>query len=343
MGAGLAGQPQCQARDAAIAHRERRAGALHVLLHTLGEQQRRAQRCGDLVLPAQLLLRGADVAEAGKGRRAGQRVVVVHRARQPDHRAPALPHRAGQLGRQHLGTQLGAGIGAGAVVQLRRALRLEQGGLGAPGTQLQAQAAVDAALLEAVVVGVVAAEGHAGVGGREAVAAAVLQAQAAVEAAAAEAGTACQFAVALAAHRGHGFGHETGPAAPREDLDHAADGVRAVQARERPTHDLDALDAVERDVVPAGRAQRGRAVAHAVDQQQRVAALEPAQRHRGRLAQPAVAPELQPALAGQQLGQRAARSRLDARAVDDADLGQGLVHTLRRTAGGDDDGFCRWQ
>ena len=45
----------------------------------------------------------------------------------------------------------------------------------------------------------------------------------------------------------------TGGSAPREDLDHARDGVRAVQNARRPTHDLDAVDVVRGEVTEVKR------------------------------------------------------------------------------------------
>src|SRR5690606_8889336 len=53
-------------------------------------------------------------------------------------------------------------------------------------------------------------------------------------------------------------------AAAGEDLDHAADGVGAVQRRARSAHDLDALDLFQRDVLQRGQARGRRTDADAV-------------------------------------------------------------------------------
>ena len=165
----------------------------------------------------------------------------------------------------------------------------------------------------------------------------MLHAQAAVERSTAEAGAGSNFTVVAAAQGGAGLRVQTRLPTARENLYHAAHRVRAVQPRHRAAHDLDALDGIQRDVVPTGRAQGGRPVAHAVDQQQCVARFQPAQGNRSGFSQAPVAPELHAALGGQQLGQRAASRGLDARSVDDADLGQRLVHALWRARAGDDD------
>ena len=70
----------------------------------------------------------------------------------------------------------------------------------------------------------------------------------------------------------------------REDLDHAADRVRAPVARARTAHDLDALDRIERQLLERERAGVGRRRAHAVDQHQHVIGVRAAQEQRGLLA-----------------------------------------------------------
>ena len=70
-----------------------------------------------------------------------------------------------------------------------------------------------------------AAEGDAGVSGRQSVRAPPLKSQAAVEGAATEARAGGHFTVAAATHRGAGLGMKALLTTPGEDLDHAAHGV----------------------------------------------------------------------------------------------------------------------
>src|SRR5690606_40137840 len=96
---------------------------------------------------------------------------------------------------------------------------------------------------------------------------------------------------AAAAHRSF---HPAALLAPRDDVDHAADRVRAEQGGARSLDDLDALDELGRDVLD-GRATDGAGVdAHAVDQHERVIALGAAHEHGRRLARTALAPDVQP-------------------------------------------------
>ena len=60
-----------------------------------------------------------------------------------------------------------------------------------------------------------------------------------------------------------------GLAAAREDLDHAADRVGAVEAGAGAAQDLDAVDLGQAQRVEVRQAERGRADPHAVDQQHR--------------------------------------------------------------------------
>jgi hypothetical protein len=53
--------------------------------------------------------------------------------------------------------------------------------------------------------------------------------------------------------------------AASEQLDHAADGIGAVQGRARPLHDLDALEGFWCDVLQRGAADGAWIDAHAVD------------------------------------------------------------------------------
>ena len=58
-----------------------------------------------------------------------------------------------------------------------------------------------------------------------------------------------------------------------EDLDHPADGFRAVQTGTRTAHHLDALDQLQRQILQCGTAGRYRADLDAIDHYQHVIGL----------------------------------------------------------------------
>src|SRR5690606_35006492 len=76
----------------------------------------------------------------------------------------------------------------------------------------------------------------------------------------------------------HARGERTVVAAG-EDLDHPADRFRAVEARTRAAHDLDAVDLVDRQVLECGQSGADRTHAHAVDQHQHLVGLGAAHEH----------------------------------------------------------------
>src|SRR3546814_5434240 len=63
-------------------------------------------------------------------------------------------------------------------------------------------------------------------------------------------------------------GRERTVVAAGEDLDHAADRFRTIEARARAAHDLDAVDLVDRQVLERRQPGADRAHAHAIDQHQ---------------------------------------------------------------------------
>jgi hypothetical protein len=69
--------------------------------------------------------------------------------------------------------------------------------------------------------------------------------------------------------------------APRQDLHHAAYRLTAVQRRVVAAHDFDALDLIERQVLPGRGTEVGAREGHAIDQHQRLAAVGAAQEQRG--------------------------------------------------------------
>ncbi len=123
-------------------------------------------------------------------------------------------------------------------------------------------------------------------------------------------------------------------AAPGEDLDHPADGLRAVQAGTRPADHLDALDQLHRQVLERGEASAGRADLDAVDQHQHMVGLGAAQEQRGVLAETAVVRQRHAGYLAQQLRHAARLAALDILAVDDAHRRQALGSGLGGTGGG---------
>ncbi len=101
-----------------------------------------------------------------------------------------------------------------------------------------------------------------------------------------------------------------------EDLDHATDGVRAVQAGLRATHDLHALDLCQRQVLVHRQAEVGAVDAHAIDQHHGVAGVGAAQEQRALLAQAAGIGQADAGAAAQQFLQRGGLAGFDLRAVD---------------------------
>jgi len=79
-----------------------------------------------------------------------------------------------------------------------------------------------------------------------------------------------------------------------------------------------------RSISERGQALRGRADAHAVDQQQRVARLQAADEQLAGVARPAGARAFQARLARQQLRQREAAGLVDVGAGEHGDVGHGV-------------------
>ncbi|KAG0781167.1 hypothetical protein G6F22_009704 [Rhizopus arrhizus] len=98
-------------------------------------------------------------------------------------------------------------------------------------------------------------------------------------------------------------GKVTGIAAG-EDLDHATDGIGAIQAGLRSAHDLHALDLRQRQVLVHGQAEVGAVDAHAVDQHHGVAGVGAAQEQRALLAKSAGVGQVDAGAAAQQFLQR---------------------------------------
>ena len=144
-------------------------------------------------------------------------------------------------------------------------------------------------------------------------------------------------AVVAAADRERRRRTAVGAAAAGEDLHHAADRFRTVEARTRTADDFDVVDQVDRNLLVGGRAERRRAHLDAVDQHHHVIGVGAAHEQRRGLARSAVADDVDAGQAVQQLRQIARLQALDVLARDDGDGGERIVGFLRDAAGGDDD------
>ena len=130
---------------------------------------------------------------------------------------------------------------------------------------------------------------------------------------------------------------QSAAALAREDLHHAADGVRAVDRAGRAFQHLDALDLRQRQCLPAGAAGGLRIDPHAVDQHQRVAGVGAAQVQGGGRCRSAVAGHLGAAVVAQQVGDAAERLALDVGAGQHGHVSQHVRQLLGRAGGGDED------
>src|SRR3989344_6954679 len=148
-----------------------------------------------------------------------------------------------------------------------------------------------------------------------------------------------EFARAVGAVTGLGLALEFFRRPAGENLYHATNGLGAVQARARPTHDLDTLDLIERQVLPGCSAEGGGADLDAVDQDERVVGISAAQEDVGAFPIAAADRGVDTGLAGEQLGDALGLRALDVRARDNADRGERFIRRARGARGGDDDGL----
>ena len=125
-------------------------------------------------------------------------------------------------------------------------------------------------------------------------------------------------------------------AAAREDLDHAADRFRTVQARARAADHFDAFDLVDRQILEGDAAGCRGADAHAVDEHEQVVGFGAAQEQRCLLAGAAVARGRYAGQPAQQIEQRARLQALDVLACDYADRGEAVVDSHGSARRGDD-------
>ena len=198
---------------------------------------------------------------------------------------------------------------------------------------LVAQACVARGVAVAVAVGVVRAAGL----GVKAVAARMGQAQGVVQrlvrpGCAADAGL--QLARALAAQAHTHVRRRSALALAREELDHAADGVRSVHRRSGAAQHFDAFDLRQRDLLPLRAAGGLRVHAHPVDVHGGEAGLGTAQVQAGGTARAAVARHLHAGQSREHIGNAGGTAGLDGFAVHDGHVGHQVGEGLFGTGGG---------
>jgi hypothetical protein len=121
-------------------------------------------------------------------------------------------------------------------------------------------------------------------------------------------------------------------AAAGEDLDHAADGIGAVEARRRPAQDLDVVDLGQAERFELDLAGGRRADLDAVDQDDGAARSGAAQEVARALPRAAAASELQAGDAAQQVLDRIGAAVADRLVVDADDVGGAAIEPLRHRA-----------
>src|SRR5690606_38973896 len=323
-------------------------GAFHRVALPVGAGAEQVARVEpDVGLQRGGLAAGVEVADAGAA--AGVVVegvlgaVVVAAQLRGD--VDAVVRRPGQLRAQHLLHVLGDVAAARAAVDLVARLRAQRIALQFQRpAQSHAAAQVDRAVAVAVAVGLVdeaaGAERRTGRGsgaaaGVDAVGALVRQVDAEPAALAAAADAGAGLAQAVAADAQPHARRERAVVAAGEDLDHAADRFRAVQARARTAHDLDAVDLVDRQVLERSQPGADRAHAHAVDQHQHLVGLGAAHEHVAQLAVAALVADVDAGAAAQQVGEAARLAAHDLVVVDDLGREQAVGQRDPGAGGGD--------
>ena len=300
-----------------------------------------ALQCGAETVCAQAVFVLPDVA-AQAGFRAVERrrgLVAAGRIRDRHARAVGLgplrrPGQAGGVQAVQVAVVHRAGglVGEGVIAGVHAAG--QQGGVElVAGIDLVAQPGVARGAAVAVAVGVVRAAGL----GVKSVAARMGQAQGIVQRlvgpyGAADAGL--QLARALAAQAHAHVGRRSTLALAREELDHAADGVRSVHRRSGAAQHFDALDLRQRDLFPLRAAGGLRVHPHSVDIDGREACFGTAHEKAGGIAHTAVARDFDAGQARQHVGNAGGAAGLDGFAVDDGDVGHQVGEGLFGSGGG---------
>jgi len=124
-----------------------------------------------------------------------------------------------------------------------------------------------------------------------------------------------------------------------EDLHHAADGIRAVQARERALHHLDALDHRERNRLDRGGAGGGGADPQAIDEDERLRRARAAQEDAGGLPGASRRADLETDAALQRLGKCERPHRIEVLARDHHGVAKGRYVADDAAGRGHDDRF----
>ena len=120
----------------------------------------------------------------------------------------------------------------------------------------------------------------------------------------------------------------------REQLDDAANRVRAVHRSGWATQHFDAVDLRQRNLLPHRAAGGLRVHPHAVDVNRREAPFGPTQKHIGRIADAAVARDLHTWQARQHVHQPGAAAAFDGAAVHDGHVGHQIGQRLLGAGGG---------
>ena len=205
-----------------------------------------------------------------------------------------------------------------------------------PGRQRVAEPGIAEGAREAVGVGVEVAELIVRADRRDATRAVAADRRGVVEAALRAADADVGLERVVAADRRVADDARAGFAAAGEDLDHAADGIGAVEARRRPAQDLDVVDLRQAERFELDLAGGRRADLDAVDQDDRAARSRAAQEVPRALSRAAAARELQAGDAAQQVLDRIGAAVADRLVVDADDVGGAAIESLRLARAGDD-------
>ncbi len=126
-------------------------------------------------------------------------------------------------------------------------------------------------------------------------------------------------------------------ARPREDLHDAADGVRAVERREGPARDLDAVDVLRRQPRPVVAGEVRRVHPHAVDEHERLRRVGAAREERSQRARRAVLRQVEAGHRAQHVRDDGGLVLLELLARDDGDRRADVFLVFRRRGRRDDD------
>ena len=190
----------------------------------------------------------------------------------------------------------------------------------------QADGRLQAVQPETVAIGVVVAEWVTGSQCRDTVAALSRQAQAVVDGAHGTARPQRGLARSMAPHGKPRLRLRFAAALARDQVDDTAHRIRAIEAGAGAAQHLDALQLRQPQGLDRRKTQRGRSHAHAVDQHHRLLRRRATDEEAAALPRPAVARDLQPGFATQQVGQRVGRGEAQRVGVDHRHIGGQALH-----------------